>query len=375
MTTTQKIRLGLIFGGRSGEHEISLRSARSVLAALNPEKYEVIQIGITHEGAWLVGEHVLEGLYNQKTENLIPAAILPEPNHQAIFTIQPTEAGDILAQLNGLDVVFPLMHGTFGEDGTIQGLFELADLAYVGSGVLGSSVGMDKALFKDVMRSNGIPVVESITILSKEISDDLKAVVGRSEQLAHYPLFIKPANLGSSVGISKAHNRTELVEGLKDAARYDRRVLVERGVDARELEVSVLGNDQPSASAVGEILPADEFYSYGAKYHDDRSQTIIPAQLPDEVIKKIQYLAVKSFLACDCSGLARADFLLDKHNHELFLNEINTIPGFTDISMYPKLWIASGMTYPELVDHLIELALERKGERDRIERRYRFGSL
>lgn len=371
MTTTQKIRLGLIFGGRSGEHEISLRSTRSVLAALNPEKYEVIQIGITHEGAWLVGEHVLDAFYNQKTENLVPATILPDPNHQAIFAIRPTEAGDVLAQLSGLDVVYPLLHGTFGEDGTIQGLLEMADLAYVGSGVLGSSVGMDKALFKDVMRSNGIPVVESITVLSKEISGDLKAVVGRCEQLAPYPLFIKPANLGSSVGISKAHNRTELVEGLKDAARYDRRVLVERGVDAREIEVSVLGNDQPSASVVGEIIPADEFYSYNAKYHDSRSQTLIPAPLPDEVIKKVQYLAVKSFLACDCSGLARADFLLDKHTNELFLNEINTLPGFTDISMYPKLWIASGMTYPELVDRLIELALERKGERDRIERRYR----
>jgi D-alanine-D-alanine ligase len=367
---SKKIRIGLIFGGRSGEHEISLLSARSVLAALNPEKYEITQIGVTHQGSWLVGDEVLEALSRLRTGELTPAAILPVPEDQALYAIRSTQAGAILERFADLDVVFPLLHGTFGEDGTIQGLLEMADLAYVGSGVLGSSVGMDKALFKDVMRSNGVPVVESITVLRKEITSEMEAVLARLEQLAPYPLFVKPANLGSSVGITKCRSRADLLEGLMEAARYDRRVLVERSVNGREIEVSVLGNDDPRASVPGEVIPADEFYTYDAKYHDDRSQLIIPAVLPQEIVEQVQQIAVRAFRACDCAGLARADFLLDKDTNELYLNEINTIPGFTRISMYPKLWNASGVSYPDLVDRLIELALERKAERDQTERRF-----
>jgi D-alanine-D-alanine ligase len=229
---------------------------------------------------------------------------------------------------------------------------------------------MDKALFKDIMRSNGVPVVESITVLRKEIMADMEAVLEQSERLAPYPLFVKPANLGSSVGITRCRSRADLLEGLMEAARFDRRVLVERSVNGREIEVSVLGNDDPQASVPGEVIPADEFYTYEAKYHDDRSQLVIPAALPQEIVEQVQRLAVRAFRACDCAGLARADFLLDKDTNELYLNEINTIPGFTQISMYPKLWNASGVSYPKLVDRLIELALERKAERDQTERRF-----
>ena len=272
--------------------------------------------------------------------------------------------------LSALDVVFPVLHGTFGEDGTIQGLFEMADLAYVGAGVLGSSVGMDKGVFKDVMRSNNVPIVEYRIFLRREIENDLEKVAQEAEAVAPYPLFVKPANLGSSVGISKCKGRSDLVEGLLDAARFDRRVLVERGVNAREIELSVLGNDDPLASTPGEIIPAAEFYSYDAKYFDDRSQAVIPAPIPEDVTRQAQEMAVKAFKAVDCCGMARVDFLLDRDTGQLYLNELNTIPGFTQISMYPKLWLASGLTYPELVDRLIDLALQRKAERDRTERRF-----
>jgi D-alanine-D-alanine ligase len=269
-----------------------------------------------------------------------------------------------------LDVIFPVLHGTFGEDGTLQGFLEMGEFAYVGAGVLGSSLGMDKAVFKDVMRTNHVPVVESVVVLRSEISENMETVLNRAESVAPYPLFVKPANLGSSVGISKCHNRSDLMEGIMDAARYDRRVLVERGVNAREIEVSVLGNDHPQASVPGEIIPAAEFYTYDAKYHDDRSQLLIPAPLSDDMAALAGSLAVRAFAACDCAGMARVDFLLDKQENQLYVNELNTIPGFTQISMYPKLWEASGMPYPQLVDRLIELALERKTDRDQTERRY-----
>ena len=367
---SRKLRIGLIFGGRSGEHEISLRSARSVLAALDPEKYEVTQIGITHEGVWLVGENVLEAMVQANEQGLTSAAILPVPTRNELYEIRPSQLGDVFALNTPLDVVFPILHGTFGEDGTIQGLFEMADLAYVGANVVGSSVGMDKGIFKDVMKSNHVPVLEYLNVLRKEIETQIEAVIAEAEQLAPYPLFVKPANLGSSVGVSKCRNRSDLYEGLLDAARYDRRVLVERGINAREIEVSVLGNDDPQASVVGEIIPSAEFYSYAAKYLDDRSQLIIPAPLSAEMTEQVQTLAVRSFKAVDAAGLARVDFLLDRDTGVLFLNELNTIPGFTSISMYPKLWNASGVSYPELVDRLIELALERKAERDRTVRKY-----
>ena len=365
-----KLRVGVIFGGRSGEHEISLLSARSVLGALDPQKYAVTQIGIDHQGSWWVGENLLEKLPQGKSTGMDPATLLPDPTYPGIYRIDRTGVGEILNKVVDLDVVFPVLHGTFGEDGTIQGLFEMADLAYVGAGVVGSSVGMDKGVFKDVMHSNGVPVLESVVVLRSEIENDMARVLSRAEELAAYPLFVKPANLGSSVGVSKCRSRADLLEGLLEAARYDRRVLVERGINGREIEVSVLGNDDPQASIPGEIIPAAEFYTYDAKYHDDRSQLLIPAPISERLVEQVQTLAVKAYQAIDCAGMARVDFLLDKDRGTLFLNELNTIPGFTRISMYPKLWAASGISYPELVDRLIELALERKAARDRTERQY-----
>jgi D-alanine-D-alanine ligase len=345
-------------------------SARSVLAALSPERYFVTEIAITHAGAWVTGENLLQCMVQGNYTSLKPVALLPDPTLPGLYAIQSGQHESIFELLSGLDVAYPVLHGTFGEDGTIQGLFEMADLAYVGAGVLGSSVGMDKGVFKDVMLSNNVPVVEYRIFLRREIEAGLEEVAEKAEAVAAYPLFVKPANLGSSVGISKCKGRSDLVEGLLDAARFDRRVLVERGVNAREIEVSVLGNDDPVASVPGEIVPAAEFYSYDAKYFDDRSQAIIPAPIPDEITRQAQELAVRAFKAVDCCGMARVDFLLDRETGQLYLNELNTLPGFTQISMYPKLWLASGMTYPELVDRLVELALQRKAERDRTERRF-----
>lgn len=366
-----KLRIGVIFGGRSGEHEVSLMSARSVLGALDPERYAVTQVGITHEGRWLVGENVLEAMLSGDTQSLLPAALLPDPTCAGLYAVQTSPQGKRLQQLASLDVVFPVLHGTFGEDGTLQGLLELADLAYVGAGVVGSAVGMDKAIFKNVMQANGIPVVESILVLRSQAESDMPAVMAQAEALGGYPLFVKPANLGSSVGITKAQNRSDLMEGVLEAARFDRRILIEVGLEAREIEVSVLGNDEPQASLPGEILPSREFYSYEAKYIDGESQLLIPAPISPELTERTRSLAVHAYQAMDCAGLARVDFLLEKESDELYLNEVNTIPGFTEISMYAKLWEASGISYPHLVDRLVELALERKSERDRTERRYR----
>jgi D-alanine-D-alanine ligase len=345
-------------------------SARSVLDVLDPDKFSVTQIGITSQGAWVVGPDVHAALLGQKGQALTPAALLPDPTLPGLFTLQGQPQTRLLELFAELDVIFPVLHGTFGEDGTLQGLLEMADAAYVGAGVLGSSVGMDKALFKDVMRSNGVPVPESILVLRRELEQDLEAVVQRAEGVAPYPLFVKPANLGSSVGVSRCRGRSDLVEGLQDAARYDRRVLVERGVNAREIEVSVLGNDHPQVSIPGEIIPADEFYTYNAKYYDDRSALLIPAPISDALAAQVQALALRAYRAIDCAGMARVDFLLDKTTQELLVSELNTIPGFTRISMYPKLWEASGLPYPALVDRLIELALERKADRDHTERSY-----
>jgi len=272
--------------------------------------------------------------------------------------------------LSGLDVIFPVLHGTFGEDGTLQGLLEMADVAYVGAGVLGSALGMDKGVFHAVMRAHNLPVVETLVFLRSELQVDPQGVMARAEAVAPYPLFIKPANLGSSVGVSKVLSHSDLYEGLLEAARFDRRILVQRGVNAREIEVAVLGNDAPQASVPGEILPSREFYSYEAKYIDNASGLLIPAPIPAETAALVRSLGVQAYQAIDCAGMARVDFLLDKDNGELFLNEVNTIPGFTSISMYAKLWEATGVSYPELVDRLISLALERKAERDQTERKY-----
>ena len=377
MKKKSKIRIGVIFGGRSGEHEVSLMSARSILSALDPDTYIVTQIGITHDGDWLVGENVLGAMIEGDYRNLNPVVLMPIPTRKELYTINITGQREILQRYTNLDVIFPVLHGTFGEDGTLQGLLELTDIAYVGAGVLGSSLGMDKGVFKDVMRANGVPVLDSIVVSKREIEEDADSIIGQAEALATYPLFVKPANMGSSVGITKCKSRSDLFEGLLEAARYDRRVLIERGVNAREIEVSVLGNEEPRASVPGEIIPNREFYSYEAKYIDDNSNLIIPAPIPPELAQWVQQLAVQAYHAVDCAGMARVDFLLEKNESqrgepgEVYVNEINTIPGFTKISMYPKLWEESGLPYPALVDRLVELALERKSECNRIERRYR----
>ena len=376
MKAAEKIRIAVLFGGRSGEHEISLRSARTVLAHLDPDRYVVTQVGITHAGAWLFGDNLLDlffqGLPERAIRSLSPVTILPDPTLRGLRRLERQGQNQVLERLAEVDVVFPILHGTYGEDGTIQGLLELAEIAYVGAGVVGSAVGMDKGIFRAMMRANGIPQVETLLVLRKDIEAGLDEVVARAESLAPYPLFTKPANLGSSVGISKCLNRSDLAEGLMEAARFDRRILVERGIRAREIEVSVLGNDDPVASIPGEIIPGADFYSYDAKYaQDSRSQAIIPAPISADLSEQVRDFAVRAFLATDCCGMARADFLLDSDNGALFLNEINTIPGFTEISMYPKLWEASGVPIAELVERLVQLALERRAERDRTEWRYR----
>jgi D-alanine-D-alanine ligase len=363
-----KRTIAVIFGGRSGEHEVSLMSARSVLSVLDRTKYTVIEIGITHEGAWLTGQDALAVFEQGQTETLLPASLLPDPSKPGLYVLR----NDKHEKIADVDVYFPVLHGTYGEDGTLQGLFEMADVAYVGAGVIGSSVGMEKGVFKDVMVANNIPVVESIVVLRSEIENDMESVVKRAESVGAYPLFVKPANLGSSVGITKCRSRSDIAEGLMEAAQYDRRVLIERGVsNPREIEISVLGNDTPQASVPGEIVPGADFYSYDAKYILDNSELRIPAILSDVQVTLIKDIAVRAFKAIDGCGMARVDFLLDPKTGEIFLNELNTIPGFTKISMYPKLWEASGLPYASLIDRLIELALERKAERDRTVRQYR----
>jgi len=363
-----KIKIGVVFGGRSGEHAVSLMSAKFVLAQLSPEKFDVTQIGITRDGRWLTGKNALDALIAEDLSGLTPVFILPEPGGEGLYML---EGSTKLNLLTSLDVVFPVLHGTFGEDGTLQGLLELADLAYVGSGVTGSAVGMDKAIFADLMRANQIPIVNTILVLRSEIESELGVVLDRIETLGDYPYFIKPCNLGSSVGISKVKNRSDLVEGLMEAAGYDRRLIVQKGHNVREIEVSVLGNDLPRASMCGEVLPGEEFYSYEAKYHDASSQTVIPADIPEETAEKIRSLAVKAYQACDLAGLSRVDFFIDKDTGDIFINELNTIPGFTQISMYPMLWQASGVGNQELVDTLVDLALERKAQRDATNRTFR----
>jgi D-alanine-D-alanine ligase len=368
-----KLRIAVVFGGRSGEHEVSLMSARSVLSALDPGKYEITQIGITKEGIWLAGDNVLEAMQAGKLSdgNQKQVVILPDQAHNRLWEIRSHGSSMELNPLSKMDVIFPVLHGTFGEDGTLQGLLELADLAYVGAGVTGSSVGMDKGVFKDVMRSMGIPTAASVIVLRSEVEKNLDDIIHRVETVGHYPLFVKPANLGSSVGITKCNNQADLGEGLLEAATYDRRILVEQGIDAREIEVSVLGNDEPQASVPGEVLPSREFYSYESKYLDGTTELVIPAPLPPETADEIRRMAVTAFKAVDCAGMARVDFFVEKGTGRIYLNEINTIPGFTSISMYPKLWEASGLPYSKLVDRLVDLALERKADRDRTEHFFR----
>jgi D-alanine-D-alanine ligase len=362
-----KLRLGIIFGGRSGEHEVSLRSARSVLRELNKDKYEAIPIAITKSGHWYSGPDTLDKFEEGQLSSLDQVAFLPEPGSKNLYRRSDGGCLDVLAEI---DVVFPVLHGTFGEDGTIQGLFEMAEMPYVGAGVLASSVGMDKVLFKDVMKSWDIPIVDYTLLTSLEISTDFDLMLEKAEAVGSYPLFTKPVNLGSSVGICKCRNRSDLIEGLLDAAQYDRRVLVEKGLDAREIEVSVLGNEIIEASIPGEIIPGDEFYSYRAKYIDDTSELIIPALLDDDLVEEIRAMAINAFKAIDGAGMARVDFLLDRKSGKPYVNELNTIPGFTSISMYPKLWEATGLSYSELLDRLVDLALERHHQKKQLVRTY-----
>jgi len=383
-----KLRVGILFGGRSGEHEVSLLSAASVLNAIDKEKYEVVPIGITKDGRWLTAEHaenlltgklVLEprNLRAGDPETTASAAVLargeavvfpPEPVHRQTglvpFQTDATLMRRVSDRAINVDVIFPVLHGTFGEDGTIQGLLELADIPYVGAGVLGSAAGMDKDIMKSLFIAAGIPIVKHVTILRSAWEKDPKKVRKVVESKLIYPVFVKPANLGSSVGISKAHNRKELGPAIEEAAKFDRKIVIEQGVGgkkekAREIECSVLGNDEPAASVPGEIVPGKEFYDYAAKYVDEGSQLIIPAKLTKAETKKVQDLAVAAFQAVDCSGLARVDFLMDPKTRKIYLNEINTMPGFTAISMYPKLWAASVLAYADLIDRLIQLGIER----------------
>ncbi|MFL2651930.1 MAG: D-alanine--D-alanine ligase family protein [Anaerolineales bacterium] len=370
----KKMRIGILFGGRSGEHEVSLRSARSVLQAIDREKYSVSLIGITKNGRWIGGENPLAALEDgdEAIEQCPDTILLIDPVDNSLMQISRNRNDETIYinKTEDLDVIFPVLHGSFGEDGAVQGLFELADIPYVGSGLVGSSVGMDKGVFKSVMCSAGLPVLPSMTVNRSEYRSDTTIMVDRIIRQLNLPVFIKPANLGSSVGITKASNIGELKSGLDEASKWDRRIVIEEGVDAREIEVSVLGNDDPQVSIAGEVVPQRDFYDYDAKYVSDDSELLIPAPISPDQLVRIQEMAIAAYKAVDCSGMARVDFLLDKSSGKVWINELNTIPGFTNISMYPKLWQASGIEYPELIDKLIELALERKEQRDAMERSF-----
>ena len=387
----KKLRVGILFGGRSGEHEVSLLSAASVFKAIDKNTYDVVPIGITKEGHWVTAadaERLLRGEFSHHAERHLragdpettPAAAVlangqavlvpPEPQQSGALKAFQTDASShalarrVSDRAINVDIVFPVLHGTFGEDGTIQGLLELADMPYVGAGVLGSAAGMDKDIMKSLFRAAGLPIVKHVTILRGDWQANPRKIERLVQSKLKYPVFVKPANLGSSVGISKAHSQKELGAAIREAARFDRKIIVEEGVGgkkqkAREIECSVLGNDRPEASIPGEIVPSKEFYDYDAKYLDEGSELIIPARLNKPQIRKVQQIAIAAFKAVDCSGLARVDFLMDPKRRRIYLNEINTMPGFTAISMYTKLWAASGLSYPQLIERLIQLGLER----------------
>ncbi|MBV9280067.1 MAG: D-alanine--D-alanine ligase [Chloroflexi bacterium] len=358
----KKIRVGLLFGGRSGEHEVSLASAASVLKALDPQKYEAVAIGITRQGHWLMAdspEHLLKGEVTLELPETTEA--LPDVTHHGIVRVD--ERGGINLHQTAVDVVFPLLHGPYGEDGTVQGLLELADIPYVGSGVLGSAVSMDKWMMKSVFREAGLPVAPDYKLRTLQWARRRDELLAEIEESLDYPVFVKPCNLGSSVGISKAHQRGELEDAIDLAARYDGRIIVEQGIDAREVECSVLGNDDPVVSVPGEVVSHHEFYDYEAKYTDGLADLIVPARVTGEQTRQLQDLARRAFLAVAADGLARVDFFIARRDGRVLVNEINTIPGFTSTSMYPKLWEASGVSYPELIDRLIRLAFDRHAEK------------
>jgi len=363
----KRLRVAVVYGGRSGEHEVSLRSAASIIAALDPHRYEVVPIAITKDGRWLTGPETLR-LLQAAQRDLAPApehgaeVMIPgDPTHPALIPIG--RGPDVAALARPLDVVLPVLHGPFGEDGTIQGLLDLAGMPYVGGGVLASAVGMDKAVMKSVFRDAGLPVCR--WLVTRIGQEDATAVARRVDQAFGFPCFVKPANLGSSVGISKVKEPSALAAAIDEAGSYDPKVVIEEAIDARELECAVLGNDTPQASVVGELEPTREFYDYEDKYVTQGARIVIPASLPADVAASVRSLAVAAFRAIDCSGLARVDFFLERRSGRVLVNEINTMPGFTSISMYPKLWEASGLPYPALVDRLIALALERHAVRSR----------
>ena len=363
-----KKKVAVIFGGQSTEHEVSRVSAQSVINNIDRSKYDVVMIGITKDGRWLpysgpaglLGTGEWQAAAEAEVKGLLESGCGAEAESRELEN--GTRGILAAAEKDGrpVDVVFPVLHGCNGEDGTIQGLFELAGVPYVGCGVLSSAVGMDKGYSKIVFEKEKIPQGKYLVFTRKQISKDTDKLAAEVEKLLTYPCFVKPSNAGSSVGVSKAHDRSELVAAMIKAARFDRRVLVEEFIDGREIECAVLGNDDPIASIAGEIIPCNEFYDYEAKYSSgDNSKIVIPAQIPEETMKKVREYAVRAFKALDCSGLARADFFVHKDTGEIYINELNTLPGFTSISMYPKLWEATGLPYSELISRLVELALER----------------
>jgi len=369
----EKIRLGLLFGGRSCEHEVSVTSARSMLAALDVSKYEITLIGIAKDGQWRVATDAARLPAAADGDEGLPVlldyaagrALLPKGG-----AALPTNRGATVTASNPLtrlDVVFPLLHGPFGEDGTVQGLLELAGVPYVGSGVVGSAVGMDKAMMKRVFRAEGLPLLEYLVVPRQRLERHLDAVRAEAQAALGYPMFAKPASLGSSVGVHRIGSREEFAAAVRDAASFDEKILLEAAAPhAREIECAILGNDAPEASVLGEIVPGGEFYDYRAKYVDDTSRLVIPAALSAQATASIRRLALEAFAAIDAKGLARVDFFVDRRDETIYVNEINTMPGFTPISMYPKLWDASGVPYPELIDRLIGLALERHAARQTI---------
>lgn len=362
----KKIRVGLIFGGKSGEHEVSLASAQSVLRALDADKYDAVLIGVTKEGRWLTGGNPLKQLVNATSSPLLKA--VNGSSNSATTALVSHSAAEMTTSdaLNEtVDVVFPLIHGPNGEDGTIQGLLELADLPYVGAGVAASAVGMDKALMKSIFRSAGLPVADYLVVMRHKWEHEPEETIHELETVIQYPCFVKPANLGSSVGISKARNWDELTQALTTAAQYDRKIIVERAIDGREIECSVLGDDVPLASLPGEVIPQREFYDYDAKYADENTRLIVPADLTGDQARTVQELAVRAFQAIDCSGMARVDMFLETRDGKFLVNEINTLPGFTNVSMYPRMWEASGVNYSQLIDRLIQLAFERYADKKR----------
>ncbi len=364
---SKKIRVVVLFGGRSGEHEVSLASAQSIMDALDPNKFEILPIGITKKGKWLSHEPMKQLTSPTQNRLLAEQQDLIENDLSNKLTIVPQLPSSSSA-LPLPDVIFPVLHGPFGEDGTIQGLFEIADLPYVGSGVAGSAVGMDKVLMKAMFASVNLPQLPYFALTRYEWEQKREQILDQVEASLPYPIFVKPANLGSSVGISKVRNRQELQDGIDFAAKYDRRLVLEQGLERpREIELSILGNDNPVASVAGEIIPNDEyeFYDYESKYSEGQAHLIIPAHISEEQLQMMQDMAIRAFKVVDGAGLSRVDFLIDRENGQIYLNELNSMPGFTATSMYPKLWEASGLSYPQLLEQLIELALERYKDRNR----------